>query len=196
MKCLIGLGNPGIEYEDTRHNLGWMVIDKIAELKKLSFKAGKGRYYEAKDRSGSFLLVKPTTYVNESGIAVDHVLNQYGLSSSELLVVYDDLDLPLGTVRIRESGGAGGHHGMESVIYHLRSNNFPRIRLGINVNPRGTDDEDFVLSTFEEGQIDEAKNMVEFAVNGAVEFIFGGIKNSMNKYNKREYKDMINREEN
>jgi len=196
LKCLIGLGNPGIEYEDTRHNLGWMVIDKIAELKKLSFKAGKGRYYEAKDRSGSFLLVKPTTYVNESGIAVDHVLNQYGLSSSELLVVYDDLDLPLGTVRIRESGGAGGHHGMESVIYHLRSNNFPRIRLGINVNPRGTDDEDFVLSTFEEEQIDEAKNMVEIAVNGAVEFIFGGIKNSMNKYNKREYKDMINREEN
>ena len=196
MKCLIGLGNPGIEYEDTRHNLGWMVIDKIAELKKLSFKAGKGRYYEAKDRSGSFLLVKPTTYVNESGIAVDHVLNHYGLSSSELLVVYDDLDLPLGTVRIRESGGAGGHHGMESVIYHLRSNNFPRIRLGIDVNPRGTDDEDFVLSIFEEGQIDEAKNMVEIAVNGAVEFIFGGIKNSMNKYNIRENKDMINREEN
>jgi len=196
LKCLIGLGNPGIEYEGTRHNLGWMVIDRFAERKKLSFKAGKGRYYEAKDRSGSFLLVKPTTYVNESGIAVDHVLNHYGLSSSELLVVYDDLDLPLGTVRIRESGGAGGHHGMESVIYHLRSNNFPRIRLGIDVNPRGVDDEDFVLSIFEEGQIDEAKNMVEIAVNGAVEFIFGGIKNSMNKYNIRENKDMINREEN
>lgn len=192
---MIGLGNPGIEYENTRHNLGWMVIDRIAELKKLSFKAGKGRYYEAKDRGGSFLLVKPTTYMNESGIAVDHVLNQNGLSSSELLVVYDDLDLPLGTVRIRESGGAGGHHGMESIIYHLRTNNFPRIRLGIDVNPRGTDDEDFVLSTFEEEQFDEARNMVEFAVNGAVEFIFGGIKKSMNKYNKRENKDMINREE-
>ncbi len=196
MKCLIGLGNPGTEYEDTRHNLGWMVIDKIAEQKKLSFKAGKGNYFEAKDRSGTFLLVKPTTYMNDSGIAVEHVYSQYGLSSSELLVVYDDLDLPLGTVRIRESGGAGGHHGMESIIYHLRTEKFPRIRLGIDVEKKGTDDKDFVLSTFEEGQSDEAKNMVEIAVNGAMEFIYGGIKKSMNKYNKHENKNMINREEN
>lgn len=196
MKCLIGLGNPGIEYEDTRHNLGWMVIDGIAEQKKISFKAGKGRYFEAKDRSGTFLLIKPTTYMNDSGIAVEHIYNRYGLSSSELLVVYDDLDLPLGTVRIREGGGAGGHHGMESIIYHLRTDKFPRIRLGIDVDTRGADDKDFVLSTFEEEQSDEARNMVEYAVNGAMEFIFCGIKKSMNKYNKRENKDMINREEN
>ena len=193
---MIGLGNPGIEYEDTRHNLGWMVIDRVAELKKLSFKAGKGRYYEARHRGGNFLLVKPTTYMNESGIAVEHVVNQYGLSFSELLVVYDDLDLPLGTVRIRESGGAGGHHGMESIIYHLRTEKFPRIRLGIDVEKRGADDKDFVLSTFEEGQSGEAKNMVEIAVNGAMEFIYGGIKNSMNKYNKHENKNMINKEGN
>lgn len=196
MKCLIGLGNPGTEYEDTRHNLGWMVIDKIAEQKKLSFNAGKGRYFEAKDRNGTFLLVKPTTYMNDSGIAVEHAYSQYGLSSSELLVVYDDLDLPLGTVRIRESGGAGGHHGMESIIYHLRTEKFPRIRLGIDVEKRGADDKDFVLSTFEEGQSGEAKNMVEIAVNGAMEFIYGGIKNSMNKYNKHENKNMINKEGN
>ncbi len=196
MKCLIGLGNPGTEYEDTRHNLGWKVIDKIAEQKKLSFNAGKGRYFEAKDRSGTFLLVKPTTYMNDSGIAVEHAYSQYGLSSSELLVVYDDLDLPLGTVRIRESGGAGGHHGMESIIYHLRTEKFPRIRLGIDVEKRGADDKDFVLSTFKEGQSGEAKNMVEIAVNGAMEFIYGGIKNSMNKYNKHENKNMINKEGN
>ena len=85
---------------------------------------------------------------------------------------------------------------MESIIYHLRTDKFPRIRLGIDVDTRGADDKDFVLSTFEEEQSDEARNMVEYAVNGAMEFIFGGIKKSMNKYNKRENKDMINREEN
>jgi len=196
LKCLIGLGNPELEYEETRHNLGRMVIDRVAEFKRITFKAGKGHYYEAVDRGGTFLLVKPTTYMNESGIAVEQILNEYRFSTSEILVVYDDLDLPLGTVRIRESGGAGGHHGMESVIYHLRTEQFPRIRLGIDVDSRGSDDKEFVLSAFEEEQFDEAIKMIEFASKGAMEFIFGGIKSSMNKFNKRENKDMIKREKN
>ncbi len=195
MKCLIGLGNPGAEYEGTRHNLGFTVVDRVAELKKMEFKPGKGKYWESKDRSGSFLLVKPTTSMNDSGIAVKEVKERYGFPSSDMMVIYDDLDLPFSSVRIRGRGSAGGHHGMESVIYHLNTEDFPRIRLGIDDDNR-SDDVDFVLSRFEDAQLDEVEKTVNYATEGALEFIYKSINMSMNKYNKRENNNMINREEN
>ena len=195
MKCLIGLGNPGAEYEGTRHNLGFMVVDRVAKLKKMEFKPGKGKYWESEDRSGSFLLMKPTTSMNNSGIAVIEVKERYGIPSSDMMVIYDDLDLPFGSVRIRERGSAGGHHGMESVIYHLNTEDFPRIRLGIDDENR-SDDVDFVLSRFEDAQLDEVEKAVNYASEGALEFIYNSIYMSMNKYNKHENNNMINREEN
>ena len=193
---MIGLGNPGSEYDETKHNLGFMVIDRIAERKKMTLKPGRGRYWESKDRTGALLMVKPTTFVNESGVAVLALKDKYNFSPSDLLVIYDDLDLPLGSVRIREKGGAGGHHGMESIIYHLRTEDFPRIRLGIDSVERNSDDVEFVLSRFNEDQIGEIRDMVDYAADGALEFAYGDIQRSMNKFNKRENKNNISKEEN
>ena len=193
---MIGLGNPGSEYDETKHNLGFMVIDRIAERKKMTLKPGHGRYWESKDRTGALLMVKPTTFVNESGVAVLALKDKYKFSPSDLLVIYDDLDLPLGSVRIREKGGAGGHHGMESIIYHLRTEDFPRIRLGIDSVERNSDDVEFVLSKFSEDQIGEIRDMVNYAADGALEFAYGDIQRSMNKFNKRENKGNLNKEEN
>lgn len=196
MKCLIGLGNPGSEYEETKHNLGYVVIDRIAQRKRTTLKPGSGPYWESKDRTGSFLLIKPTTSMNESGVAVLALKDKYEFSPSDMLVIYDDLDLPLGSVRIREKGGAGGHHGMESIIYHLRSEDFPRIRLGIDSVERDSDDVEFVLSRFSEDQIGDIRNMVDYAADGALEFVYSDIQKSMNKFNKRENEGNLNREEN
>ena len=192
---MIGLGNPGAEYEGTRHNLGYMVVDRVAKLKKMEFKPGRGKYWESKDRSGSLLLMKPTTFMNDSGLAVNEVMERYGFPASKLMVIYDDLDLPLGSVRIRKRGGAGGHHGMESIIYHLNSEDIPRIRLGIDDDNR-SDDVDFVLSRFEESQLDDVEKTVNYAAEGALEFIYNNISKSMNKYNKREDNNIMNKEEN
>ena len=192
---MIGLGNPGAEYESTRHNFGFMVVDRVAKLKKMEFKPGRGKYCESKDRSGSLLLMKPTTFMNDSGLAVNEVMERYGFPASKLMVIYDDLDLPLGSVRIRKRGGAGGHHGMESIIYHLNSEDIPRIRLGIDDDNR-SDDVDFVLSRFEESQLDDVKKTVNYAAEGALEFIYNNISKSMNKYNKREDNNIMNKEEN
>ena len=193
---MIGLGNPGSEYEETKHNLGYMVIDRIAQRKKMTLEPGSGRYWESKNGTGSFLLIKPTTSMNESGVAVLALKDKYDFSPSDMLVIYDDLDLPLGSVRIREKGGAGGHHGMESIIYHLRSEDFPRIRLGIDNVERDSDDVEFVLSRFSEDQTGDIRNMVDYAADGALEFIYSDIQRSMNKFNKRENKGNLNREEN
>ena len=192
---MIGLGNPGAEYEGTRHNFGFMVVDRVAKLRRMEFKPGKGKYWESKDKSGSFLLMKPTTFMNESGLAVKELKERYGFPASNMMVIYDDLDLPFGSVRIRERGSAGGHHGMESIIYHLNSEDFPRIRLGIDDDNR-SDDVDFVLSRFEETQLDEVEKTLSYAAEGALEFIYNGINTSMNKYNKRENKNMMNKEDN
>ena len=191
---MIGLGNPGAEYEGTRHNFGFMVVDRVAKLRRMEFKPGKGKYWESKDKSGSFLLMKPTTFMNESGLAVKELKERYGFPASNMMVIYDDLDLPFGSVRIREKGSAGGHHGMESIIYHLNSEDFPRIRLGIDDDNR-SDDVDFVLSRFEEVQLDEVEKTLSYAAEGALEFIYNGINTSMNKYNKRENKNMMNKED-
>ena len=192
---MIGLGNPGAEYEGTRHNLGFMVVDRVAKLKKMEFKPGKGKYWESKDKSGTLLLIKPTTSMNDSGLAVKEVKERYGFPSSDMMVIYDDLDLPFGSVRVRERGSAGGHHGMESVIYHLNTDDFPRIRLGIDDENR-SDDVDFVLSRFQDTQLDEVEKTVNYATEGALEFIYNSINMSMNKYNKHENNDITNREEN
>ena len=192
---MIGLGNPGAEYEGTRHNLGFMVVDRVAKLKKMEFKPGKGKYWESKDKRGTLLLIKPTTSMNDSGLAVKEVKERYGFPSSDMMVIYDDLDLPFGSVRVRERGSAGGHHGMESVIYHLNTDDFPRIRLGIDDENR-SDDVDFVLSRFQDTQLDEVEKTVNYATEGALEFIYNSINMSMNKYNKHENNDITNREEN
>ena len=121
MRIVVGLGNPGKKYEHTRHNIGFKIVDSYTMLFKSLFKPGKGDYYftEINDHDERILVVKPTTYMNNSGLAVKHVMKYYPVKLEDLLVIYDDYHLPFGTLRFREKGSNGGHNGVKSIIYHL-----------------------------------------------------------------------------
>ncbi|MDP2642640.1 MAG: aminoacyl-tRNA hydrolase [Candidatus Peregrinibacteria bacterium] len=174
MKIIVGLGNIGEKYENTRHNVGFMFIDElIKELEKKldqkisteespKFKAEICKFsYEGKD----FLLVKPSTFMNLSGESISKILNFYKETPTNLFVIYDDIDLPLGKIRIRETGSAGTHNGMKSVIQQLGTEDFVRIRIGIESrgtsSPKQQDISDFVLSKFKEDELSEVKKAIE-----------------------------------
>ncbi len=147
---IVGLGNPGPAYRNTRHNFGFLAVDELADelniqVKRLKFKAmiGEGRF-----NGNKVVLVKPMTFMNESGRAVAPLLRYFKLPLSNLLVIHDDLDLPLGTLRLRPSGGTSGQRGMASIITHLGTQEFPRMRLGIGRPPGQMDPVDYVLKIF------------------------------------------------
>ena len=183
MKLVVGLGNPESRYSNTRHNLGFSVTDRLATRKGLTFEAGRGSYYAAGGVEDGFLLAKPTTGMNNSGAGVLGIAEDFDFSPEEMLVVYDDMDMELGTIRFRSGGSAGGHHGMESILYHYGSDRFPRLKLGINSERRGTVDADFVLSEFDEDELDVAEKMIETATDGVLEFIANDIESCMKKFN-------------
>ena len=182
MTVLVGLGNPGRNYSDTKHNFGFWVLDKFAEKRSLKFQAGKGDYLLVK--SNNIALVKPTTYMNNSGIAVADYCRYFQNTPEELLVVYDDIDLPLGTLRFKPSGGSGGHKGMESIIYQLESEDFNRLRIGISAENEMGPSERYVLSPFPKDWKEKINEMIEKACDGIDYFLTHDMKETMNKFNK------------
>ncbi len=184
-RLIVGLGNPGAEYEGTRHNVGFAVVEALAERTGVSLSAGRFQALEGwgSYRGYPFGLALPFTYVNRSGEAVKPLLRHYGLAPNELLVVVDDLHLPIGTIRLRPGGGSGGHNGLEHIARCLGTTDFPRLRIGIgNDFPRGKQ-ADYVLSPFTDEQqpfIDEAS---ERAGEAALTFVREGIEPAMNRYN-------------
>ena len=188
MHLIVGLGNPGRMYRYTRHNIGFMVLDRLAERHGTAFVPASGEYWNAKVLVGDSpaLLVKPATYMNNSGLAVVDAVDRLGVSPENILIVVDDFHLPLGTVRLRPGGSAGGHHGLESIVYHLQTDRFPRLRCGITpeVKPSGRDAKiDFVLSVFEDGEEAAVKALIDRASDAAMEFVSRGVASAMNKYN-------------
>lgn len=185
MKLIVGLGNPGAEYERTRHNVGWQVIDAFAKKFRIelsrhekSAMTGTGRV-----AGGSVLVAKPLTYMNLSGDSVRLLVNAYVESTQDLMVVYDDIDLPLARLRIRPNGSAGTHNGMRSIISELQSENFPRLRVGIGSAGEGKL-RDYVLDAFtveEQPAIDQA---IAKAVDALVLFCRDDLERAMNQYNK------------
>jgi PTH1 family peptidyl-tRNA hydrolase len=182
MTVLVGLGNPGRNYSDTKHNFGFWVLDKFAEKRSLKFQAGKGDYLLVK--SNNIALVKPTTYMNNSGIAVADYCRYFQITLKELLVVYDDLDLPLGTLRFKPSGGSGGHKGMESIIYQLESEDFNRLRIGISAENEMGPSERYVLSPFPKDWKEKINEIIEKACDGIDYFLTHDMKETMNKFNE------------
>jgi len=182
MTVLVGLGNPGRNYSDTKHNFGFWVLDKFAEKRSLKFQAGKGDYLLVK--SNDIALVKPTTYMNNSGIAVADYCRYFQNTPEELLVVYDDIDLPLGTLRFKPSGGSGGHKGMESIIYQLESEDFNRLRIGISAENEMGPSERYVLSPFPKDWKEKINEMIEKACDGIDYFLTHDMKETMNKFNE------------
>jgi PTH1 family peptidyl-tRNA hydrolase len=132
MKLIVGLGNPGPQYEQTRHNVGFRVVDRLAEQQRWTWER-RGRAMLANGNIGSekVVLIKPLTFMNNSGEAIGELVRWYKVQPEDVLIVYDELDLPLGKVRLRSNGSAGGHNGLNSIIHHLHTNQFPRLRVGI-----------------------------------------------------------------
>ena len=184
MNVLVGLGNPGKKYSDTKHNFGFWVIDKFATNNHMLFKAGKSDYLIAK--SDSITCIKPTTYMNSSGTAVLDYFQYYKASIKDLLVIYDDIDLSLGMLRFRATGGSGGHKGIESIIYHLQSEKFDRLRIGIATNEEIRPSEKYVLSPFKNEDKKLKSEMVDRACDGIYYYFSHDMKETMNKYNEKK----------
>jgi peptidyl-tRNA hydrolase, PTH1 family len=186
---VVGLGNPGTEYDWTRHNVGFKVIDELARRFKTSIRPGRGDYLFAACRicGKEVVLVKPLTYMNNSGIAVSELLEKYSAGLHELILVADDFVLPLGTIRVRKKGSDGGHNGLSSVIYQLNTTEFARIRCGIRreIMPPKERMAEFVLSPFEREERETADAMIAKAADAVVEFTTTGISRTMNKFNTR-----------
>ena len=179
---LIGLGNPGTKYSSTKHNFGYWVIDSIINKSSLKLKAGKGDYLYAKD--GESLLVKPTSYMNNSGVVIKQIINYYKASIEDLIIIYDDIDLPLGTIRFKDKGGPAGHRGIENIIYQLRSDSFFRLRLGIAVDGlRMRPSENYVLSPFPKGCKEDIDLVINKSIDGLEYLLDNGITKTMNKFN-------------
>jgi PTH1 family peptidyl-tRNA hydrolase len=184
--AVVGLGNPGKKYEATRHNVGFMLIDRISQkwdvkLRKTKYSA---RAFRIEKEQGDLLLVKPWTYMNRSGLAVKALIDKTGLKLSHLVTVYDDLDIPLGEIRVRKMGGAGTHNGMISIVQELKSTQFPRIRIGIGPLPFGVEATNFVLSGF----VKEEKEALEHSLDVAEEaldlILDLNVEEAMNRFNR------------
>jgi peptidyl-tRNA hydrolase, PTH1 family len=183
-----GLGNHGRAYRNTRHNVGFTVLDELCKRWSCSLREGRGDYYRAEASHGetTVVLIAPTTFMNNSGIAVREVAEEYTLPPGRVLVVADDFALPLGMLRLRRSGSDGGHNGLASIIYHLNSAEFPRLRCGIgSVRPfEGEDPAAFVLSPFAPEESQSVAAMVERAAEAVESFVHSGIDRTMTQYNR------------
>ncbi len=178
MRCVVGLGNPGKKYAMTRHNIGFLILDSFAEKHKINFTASKMDFYKSEGtlKSSDFFLIKPTTYMNLSGEAVLDFITAHPLPLEDLLIVYDDVNLPAGKIRLRKSGSDGGHNGIKSIIYHLNNNEFPRLRFGIgNDFPKG-EMASFVLDKFSPEENEIINKGIDFSIELIEKFITGGYK--------------------
>lgn len=187
MHSIVGLGNPGRRYDFTRHNVGFQILDLFAEKNKIKFKASKKDYFysEGLFRSSDFFLVKPTTYMNSSGIAVLDFVDEYSIDLKDLLIVYDDVNLQPGQIRLRKSGSDGGHNGIKSIIYHLQNDTFPRLRFGIGSEFEKGDMAEFVLAKFNNNEMNLVKESLNFAVELIEQFITGGYKSMLDFFSKQ-----------
>lgn len=186
LNLIIGLGNPGARYRRTRHNLGYRVIDSLADKNNRKFKPGKGEYLFCeieRRKEGRIFLIKPLTYMNASGEAVRDALDHFSMGIESLLVLCDDTNLPLGRIRIRERGTDGGHKGLGSIIFHLNSTLFARLRMGIGEAPEETDLEEFVLRKFEGEEEETVEKMIERACAAVGDALTCGVEDTQSRFN-------------
>ncbi|MCL5934915.1 MAG: aminoacyl-tRNA hydrolase [Firmicutes bacterium] len=185
MKLVVGLGNPGREYEATRHNIGFMIIDRLAEkwAVTVSKNQNKALVGEGKFNGEKVVLVKPMTYMNLSGEAVGALMRWHKLDPADIIVVYDDLDLQPGKLRIRGQGSAGGHNGIKSIIQHLGTDIFPRLKVGIGRPHPGQDSASYVLNRFNSEERDLMVQTIALAAEAVEAVITHGVTQASNVYN-------------
>ncbi|MBI5200652.1 MAG: aminoacyl-tRNA hydrolase [Elusimicrobia bacterium] len=184
IRLVVGLGNPGKEYAQTRHNVGFLVLERLASELGASFskKGPDGVVAEAHRDAGKLTLACPMTYMNNSGVFVRFLAGYSNIPPTDVLVCYDDFALPLGRLRIRLKGSAGGHNGMQSIIDHLKSPEIPRLRVGIG-DPSGKPTKDFVLSGFAPAERPILKDAIEKAASAILDAADRGVEAAMNRFN-------------
>ena len=188
MKLIVGLGNPGIEYQFTPHNLGFLTVDRLAERLKIAVdnrhcKAQTGR---TKIGMEEVLLAKPETFMNLSGLSVRELMEKYEVApATDLIVVYDELDLPFGTLKIRPRGGTAGHNGMESILGALGTDEFMRVRLGIAPDHPVRDGARYVLAQFKKSQYETVDQLLDTAADAVTTIVTDGAQAAMNRFNRK-----------
>ncbi len=187
MHLVVGLGNPGYEYHLTPHNLGFMAVDRLAESCGVEIKRPEAQALTAPAEleKVAVVLAKPQTYMNLSGIAVRRLLEKYALSVGDLVVLVDDVDLPLGTLRIRQRGSAGGHNGLKSLIGALESDEFVRVRMGIKPGFPVEDRVSYVLTRFRKADLETVADMLDRCVEAVRVIVKEGLAKAMNRFNRR-----------
>jgi peptidyl-tRNA hydrolase, PTH1 family len=185
MKLIVGLGNPGTKYERTRHNIGFEVIDELAKRfsSPLTESKFKGLYTIIRYSSEKVILLKPMTYMNLSGESIRAVVDYYDIVPEHILVIYDDLDLPVGKIRLRQKGSAGGHNGIKSTIAHLGTQNFNRIRIGIDRPTNGMSVPDYVLGKFTKEEWETMGDVIQRCADACEEWMEKPFLQVMNRYN-------------
>ena len=190
MKVIVGLGNPGREYAQTKHNVGFMLVDALADKLGIFNWQEKFDALIAEGRLGTekILLVKPQTYMNDSGRAVGPLMNWYKLPPEDLIVAHDDMDIPAGTIRIRKKGSAGGHNGIKSVLAHLGDEHFSRVRIGIGRPLPGWTVINHVLAPFQEEDVPKIKEAIQYLLPAVECIVTEDTDKAMNLYNPKKVK--------
>ena len=183
---IAGLGNPGPEYSGTRHNVGWMVIDRLAEAHGAPLELRRDGYFVGFEVEGAPVrLIKPATYVNLSGKVVGRLARELDVPVSSIVVVYDDLDMDFAALRVKEGGGSGGHRGIDSIIASLGTDDFPRVKVGIGRPPGRMEPAEFVLKRFRDDEWPEIDVTIAEAADAAVSVVTDGLEAAMNRFNRR-----------
>ncbi len=187
MKVIVGLGNPGVPYEETRHNIGFQVVDRLAEINHIliSVKRFKSLYGTGWIDSQRVILVKPMSFMNRSGETVKKALHFFQVGIEDLIVIHDDLDLPLGRLRFKQRGSDGGHQGVRSIIESLGKNTFLRLKVGIGRPPKGMDPAEYVLTSFDGIQRSHLEGILSGAAESLMVMLLEGLEKAMNRYQKK-----------
>ena len=188
MKIIVGLGNPGIPYRMTRHNIGFQVVDRLAKLNHIPIrtKRFKSLYGTGWIDSQQVVLAKPRTFMNRSGEAVKRAADFFHLRIEDLIVVHDDLDLPFGRLRFKQRGGDGGHQGVRSIIEMMGGNNFLRLKVGIGRPPQGMDPAEYVLDTFDKVMQSHLDQILSRAAESLNVLLLEGLEKAMNQFQKKD----------
>ena len=188
MKMIVGLGNPDKIYENTRHNVGYMIVDEFSKRYNINnFKVKYNGLYTKIYRNGEYyIILKPLSYMNLSGTVVSKFANFYKIKSQDILIIHDDLDLPLGRIRIKSKGSSGGHNGIKNIIECLNTEDFARFKIGISKNSN-IDTKDYVLGKFNKEELEKIKKIFDFSSNVIEDFLDNDIERVKSKYNGESY---------
>ena len=188
MKMVVGLGNPGKEYENTRHNIGFMIIDHYAKTNNLATfqKKYNGLYTKCVLDNEIFILLKPLSYMNLSGTVVQKYAHYFKIKPNDILIVQDDLDMPVGKIKLKSKGSSGGHNGIKNIIENLKTEEFPRFKIGISKNEKASI-KDYVLGKFSNEDFEKIQQIMKFSDDIINDFLKKDIEKVMSKYNGAEY---------